>query len=150
MDIDFYHVTKGSLYDAAALLSEKVFQAGMRAVVTLSNVEEVEEFDHKLWTYKQKSFVPHGNQKSGYAEHQPIWLTDFQENPNGAEVLINVGLSPESEFGSFKRILDIFNGFDEDAVSKARARWKVYKTRGANLNYWRQVQGSGKWEKMEL
>ena len=33
------------------------------------------------------SWLPHGTAQDGSAEEQPIWLTDSDENPNGAAFL---------------------------------------------------------------
>lgn len=150
VEINFYHVTNGTTHQIAARLCEKIYESNLRAVVYLDTQEELESLDHSLWTYKQKSFLPHASARDGNAELQPFWLTLDLENPNDADVLLYLKAEPLEAFSSFKRVLDIFSGCDEDAVSLARIRWKTYKTQGLLLNYWRQQPDSGRWEKVKL
>ena len=41
----------------------------------------------RLGPYDPNGFLPHGNKRDGHGDRQPIWLTDQDENPNGASVL---------------------------------------------------------------
>jgi len=47
---------------------------------------------------------------------------------------------------SFKRVFDLFNGRDEEAVKAARTRWSSYKRDGHSLLYWKQDE-TGRWTK---
>ena len=99
-----------------------------------------------LWTYNPATFLPHGSRKDGNEAEQPVYLTTLEENPNGANLLAVTDGSVPTEANVFTRILDIFDGRDEQEVTAARARWKTYKDAGQNLQYWQQQENGG-WAK---
>src|SRR4051812_32463308 len=87
-DVGFYHLTATTLESALPRLLEKVLAAGQRAVVMAGSPERVEALNGQLWTYNPGSFLPHGSKADGSAADQPVWLTDQDENPNSAAVLV--------------------------------------------------------------
>ena len=60
---------------------EKVLAMGERAVVVTGSAERAESLASALWTYDDRSFLPHGTAKDGSAADQPIWITTVIENP---------------------------------------------------------------------
>ncbi len=69
-------------------LLERVLERGKRAVVVAASDERVAYLNTFLWTYAQRSFLPHGAADDGFAEDQPIYLTSAEENPGNATVLL--------------------------------------------------------------
>ncbi|HXI88312.1 MAG TPA: DNA polymerase III subunit chi, partial [Parvularculaceae bacterium] len=109
--------------------------------------ERVEALDGHLWTYRDDSFLPHAAGGT-HSELQPVWLTDTEEVPNGADVLFLVDgaeADPEALSG-FSRCVMIFDGADEGAVTKARGFWKAAADAGHDATYWKQSE-AGRWEK---
>jgi len=147
-DIGFYHLTRSSLEQALPKLLEKVISSGKRAVVRAGSEERVQCLNAALWTYEQGSFLPHGSNREGQAEKQPIWLTGSQENPNGSQILIVTDGAQAPDFEGYERCLEMFNGNDPDAVAAARERWKAYRDAGHELTYWQQTE-SGGWMKKD-
>lgn len=147
-DIGFYHLTRSPLEQALPKLLEKVIASGKRAVVRAGSEERVQFLNAAFWTYEQESFLPHGSNREGHAESQPIWLTDYQENPNGSHILIVTDGAPAPDFEAFERCLELFNGNDADAVTAARERWKTYRDGGHDLTYWQQTETGG-WAKKD-
>ena len=137
-DIRFYHLTRMTLEQALPELLEKTLDRGWRAVVKAGSPERVESLTQHLWTYKPDRFLPHGNAKDGQAERQPIWLTDQDERPNGAEVLFLTDGVASARLGDYQRVCDLFDGNDESALAAARHRWAASKTDGHVLSYWQQ------------
>ena len=86
-DINFYHLTARPLEWALPKLLEKSLQAEARVVVMASSEERVADLNAHLWAFDQDSWLPHGSEKDGNAELQPIWLTIADENPNEARFL---------------------------------------------------------------
>ena len=78
-DIGFYHLTATALDRALTKLLEKTLEAGERAVVRLASAERVQALNGHLWTYEDRSWLPHGTEREGEAELQPVWLTDREE-----------------------------------------------------------------------
>ncbi|GGF25288.1 DNA polymerase III subunit chi [Aliidongia dinghuensis] len=145
-EIGFYHLQRSPLGEALPRLLEKALAAGLRVLVRVPNEAEVERLVVQLWTYDAGTFLPHGSARDGRSADQPIYLTAADENPNGAELLAQVGGAEMSDVGPFKRCLDLFDGGDDDQVSAARTRWKRYQAEGHQLTYWQQ-KPSGGWER---
>ena len=145
-DVGFYHLQRTPLEQALPKLLEKVLGAGLRAVLKAGSEERVEALNSLLWTYDQRGFLPHGSRKDGHAEAQPVWLTDLEENPNGAKVLILTDGASADSVADYDRCLDMFDGNDPEAVEAARERWKAYKAAGHTVTYWQQTERGG-WEK---
>lgn len=143
--IGFYHLTRLPLDQALPRLLEKAQAAGLKAVVMAGSRERVEHLNGLLWTFNEDSWLPHGSAADGEAELQPIWLTDQDENPNGATVLVLCdGVAPAT-VGAYARCLDLFDGRDDEAVQAARERWKTWKAEGHQLVYYQQTERGG-WE----
>lgn len=144
-EIHFYHLTSTPLERALPKLLEKALQGGFKCVVQVGSDEQAEHLNNALWTYDPNSFLPHGSAKDGSGEDQPIYLTTAMENPNQANLLVVADGSEISQPDGYARILDIFDGTDAEATTKARSRWKAYKERGFTLEY-RQQSESGAWK----
>jgi len=147
-EVGFYHLTRTPLERALPKLLEKAIAAGKRAVVRAGSAERVEFLNTALWTYEPSSFLPHGAAKEGEAVRQPIWLTDTDENPNAAQILVLTDGASVTDIGAYERCLEMFDGRDPQAVEAARARWRGYREGGHPLTYWQQTE-SGGWEKKE-
>jgi DNA polymerase-3 subunit chi len=145
-DIRFYHMQKQTLDDVLPLLLEKAYKAGHKAVIKFENTAEVERFDTLLWTYRQSGFLPHGSKKDGQAERQPIWLTDSEENPNNADMLVLAQGQSSQGIEDYALCCEMLDGRSAEQVSAARARWKEYQAAGHTVTYWFQGE-SGGWEK---
>lgn len=145
-EVGFYHLTRLSLEQALPRLLERAMSAGHRAVVLAGSTERIEALNAQLWTYAERSWLPHGGAREGFAEDQPIWLSTREENPNGADLLFMVDGVEPGFVGAFARAFDLFDGADEEAVSAARRRWAAWRSAGHALTYWRQTDGGG-WEK---
>lgn len=145
-EVRFYHLQKIPLERALPQLLEKTLERGWRAVVMAGSGERVAALDSHLWTYGKDSFLPHGTAKDGHAEHQPVWLTDADENPNGANVLFLVDGAESDNLRRYELCCEIFDGNDDEAVARARRHWTACKEVGLSLTYWQQGERGG-WEK---
>lgn len=143
--IGFYHLMRLPLEQALPKLLDKALSAGFRAVVLAGSAERVEFLNDRLWTYEPDSWLPHGSARDGEAALQPVWLTDVDENPNQANVLVMCDGAASEKVGEFQRCLDLFDGNDPEAVEKARERWKRWKAEGHELVYYQQTDRGG-WE----
>lgn len=138
-EIRFYHLTRAGLENILPDLLEKTLQRGWKAVVMAGSPERTEALTQHLWTYNPNNFLPHGNEKDGNAEAQPIWLTPKDERPNAAEVLFLTDGATSDHVGDYARVCEIFDGTDEAALASARRRWSAYKSAGHDLSYWQQA-----------
>lgn len=145
-EVWFYDLRRQKLEDALPKLLEKVLVAGKRAVVILGSEERVEAVNTLLWTYDDRSFLPHGSARDGFASEQPIWLTTGDENPNGADILVLADGARSSHIAEYERCLELFDGNDPEVVTAARMRWKAYREVGYDVAYWQQ-DARGRWER---
>lgn len=142
----FYQLLRSGLEDELPRLLEMTQARGKRAVVMAGSPERVEALTQHLWTYRDDSFLPHGSAKDGSPAEQPIWLTEADENPNGAAYLFLTDGAVSEKLDEYERCHDMFDGRDPQALAAARARWKALKEAGHELAYWRQKDQGG-WEK---
>ena len=144
-EVRFYHLQRMPLERALPLLLQRTLDRGWRAVVLADSQERVQALNGQLWTFGKDSFLPHGTAREGDAPLQPVWLTDQDENPNGADVLFLVDGAESEHLGDFELCCDMFDGRDETAVAQARSRWTACKNTGLHLTYWQQNE-NGRWE----
>lgn len=148
-EIRFYHLLSQTLDQALPAFLTKALSAGSRVIVRVPDEREAERLNAHLWTWRPEAFLPHGSSKDGFSSDQPIYLTDRDENPNSADILILThGTSSESA-GSYRLCCDFFDGSNESAVLAARQRWKAASTSGFDLTYWIQNEQGG-WNKKEI
>ena len=145
----FYHLERRSLEDVLPGLVEKSLERGWRVVVQATSQERADALDAHLWTYRDDSFLPHATGRTGDAQDQPIVLVVDEANPNCANVrflIDNAALPADS--GSYERMVLLFNGDDQEALSGARAAWTDCKSRGFDVTYW-QADERGRWRRRE-
>ena len=147
----FYHLERSGLEDVLPGLLERTRAREWRAVVRVGSAERMETLDTHLWTYSEQTFLAHGTAADGHPTRQPIYLTTENENPNQAQVLFLVGGAVPENWAApalrdYARIMLLFDGRDEDALSSARAQWRSSKEAGHDVTYWKESSG-GKWEK---
>jgi DNA polymerase-3 subunit chi len=145
IEYGFYHLTRTPLEPALGQLLERVLASGQRAVVVASSPERVEALNRALWIFGRESFLPHGSREDGFAEDQPVFLTDAADFPNGATVLVLVDGAEVEPPPQFTRCLYMFDGNDEAAVAQARDFWRRLRDRGEALTYWQQTERG--WQK---
>jgi DNA polymerase-3 subunit chi len=145
-EVYFYHLESRTLEQVLPTLLERSIGRGWRAVVQASSKERVEALNTALWTYREDSFLPHGDLSDGLAAAQPIFLTDEADNPNDAAVRFLVDGATLEDASPYTRVVYVFDGHDEAAVARARAAWGEAKDKGYAVSYWQQ-DGDGRWQK---
>jgi DNA polymerase III subunit chi len=147
----FYHLERRSLEEVLPGLVEKSLERGWRAVIRTDSAERSEALDSLLWTYDDQSFLPHAQAGDGEAARQKVLITVEEGNPNSAKILFCVGGAQPSDWRDAKladlvRVVLLFDGRDEAALSGARQAWKAAKDCGHEVTYWKESP-SGKFEK---
>ena len=145
--VDFYHLQNSSLEDVLPKLLEKAYATGKNIVVKIGNAERIDFINSLLWTYNDTSFLPHGSKKDGFADMQPIWLTDGDDLPNNPELLFLAdGADIDAkQVLSFERVFNIFDGNNPESLQKARQLWKNFKQETSDVFYWQQNE-NGIWQ----
>lgn len=140
----FYHLERGSLEAALGPLVEKCLQRRWRVLI-VADPQRLRDIDAALWTWKDDSFIPHG-QDMDAPQSQPVLISSRAEAQNGAGVLILLdGAEPEG--GAFERIMVVFSGGDEATRNKARTQFKAAREAGSIVRYFQQTSSGGWSEK---
>ena len=137
-EIAFCNLAGAPLERGLALLLEQIYAQGARALVVAATAARVEALNMALWTYRPDSFLPHGWAGDGAADEQPIWLTDREENPNGATALVLIEGREWLDLAAFPACYYLFDRDDPAARDEARERWRRYREGGHQLAYWEQ------------
>ncbi len=144
-DVAFYHLQRSPLAAVLPALLQRTLAAGKRGLVRTGSEERCEDLNALLWTQDPNGWLPHGSARDGSAEAQPIFLTNRDENPNGAEFVFLTDGAEVADLGQFERGFDLFDGNDAAALEAARGRWRGLKESGHTLTYWQQNE-AGKWQ----
>ena len=144
-EVRFYHLTRTPLDRVLPTLLEKTLERGKKALVLVENEQQAEDINALLWTYNDRSFLPHGTTAEGEADRQPIWITDQNEAPNNATYAFMLGVARLENPSRFEMTALLFDGNSDHAVASARESWKAYKDKGLEVSYWQQ-NDRGAWE----
>ena len=141
----FHHLERRRLDQALPDLLDSALAEGLRAVVQARSPEEVEAINERLWTFSEESFLPHGSARDGDAEAQPVFLTDGEDNPNGASlrVLLSGLEAAPLAGGVYSRVILLFDGNDETALLDARRQWTAVRATGSPQSYWKEGEDGG-------
>jgi len=115
----------------ACRLAEKACEQGLRVAVRTAGPAETAALDELMWTFSDRSFVPHAvwPAEPAVAGHTPVLIASGATPDSHCDVLINLGHEGPPEPGRYARICEIV-GADEDARRHARARWRSYSDAG--------------------
>jgi len=139
-EFSFYQLLHTSLEQALPKILEKVRELDLRAVVVVGSGARVDSLSQVLWTYDPATFLAHGTARDGHPGDQPIWLTEHDENPNGAEVVVVADGATVASPERYRRCIEIFDGRDEAATAAARERYRQIRDAGHPLKYFRQTE----------
>jgi DNA polymerase III subunit chi len=143
----FYHLQGQKLESVLPALLERSLERGWKVIVQGSSEERLDALDVHLWTYRDDGFLPHGTWREPDAAAQPVLLTLNEGNPNGANVRFLIDGAPvPADVEAYQRLVLLFDGEDEEAVTAARAHWSEAKAKGFDSTYW-QPDGQGRWTK---
>lgn len=115
----------------ACRLAEKAFDQGLRVAVHTASPSETAELDELMWTFSDRSFVPHAvwPAEPVVAEHTPVLISGGATPQSHRDVLVNLAAEAPGDFEAFGRVCEIVAP-DEPAKRAARARWRRYRDAG--------------------
>lgn len=147
--VNFYHLTRAPLHEAASALLERAVKQGwrvmLRGAADAQGRAALERLDEQLRLYPEESFLPHGIEGGAADAAQPVLLG---QGPvvNGANALMLLAGAPvvAAEAQEMERVWLLFEGGDEAQVMAARAEWRAVVGAGHVAQYWSDE--SGRWE----
>lgn len=115
----------------ACRLAEEAYQQGLRVAVRTANATETATLDDALWTFSDRSFVPHGPwpAEPEFAAATPVLVGSGAFPDSHRDVLINLAADAPADGARYARICEVVGG-DEDAKRLARLRWRGYREAG--------------------
>jgi len=131
--IDFYVLTDAAP-DAhlrfVCRLAEKAVDQSHRVFVRVSDADTARRIDDLLWTFGDRSFLPHEIATDRSPSHERVRIL-IGENPptNFCEVVINLAATAPSDVGAMQRVAEIVPA-DAELKKAARERFKVYRDKG--------------------
>ena len=128
MRVDFYHLEKTPLDNVLPILLEKAYESDQKVLIKVDIAERADYLNTLLWTYKPDSFLPHGVEKDGNAESQPILITHKDNyNPNKATLVVLLDNIPIPMEDGFVRALYFFDGRNPDSLQKHVKNGNVFR-----------------------
>ena len=132
--VDFYPLgepDRRARLVTACRLAEKAYDQGLRVAVRTANAAETAEFDELLWTFSDRSFVPHvvWPTEPDVVAATPVVVGSANLPPSHRDVLINLAPDAPADFSAYARICEVVGG-DEDAKKAGRLRWRTYRDAG--------------------
>jgi DNA polymerase-3 subunit chi len=115
----------------ACRLAEKAFEQGLRVAVRTASPSETAELDELMWTFSDRSFVPHAvwPAEPAVAEATPVLIASGVLPDSHCGALINLAAEPPAEPARYARVCEVVGG-DEDSKKRARLRWRAYRDAG--------------------
>jgi DNA polymerase III subunit chi len=112
-------------------LAEKAYEQGLKVAVRTASPAETAEMDDLLWTFADRSFVPHGiwPAEPEFAAATPVLIGSSALPDTHRDVLINLGPDAPGEVSGYARVCEVVSG-DEDSKQRARQRWRTYRSAG--------------------
>jgi DNA polymerase-3 subunit chi len=132
--VDFYLLRAAdprARLTTACRLAEKACGQGLRVAVRTSGPAETAELDELMWTFSDRSFVPHSVWPTGHevADETPVLIANGAFPDSHRDVLINLAPEPPGDAAGFARVCEIV-GADEAGKRQARQRWRQYRDAG--------------------
>jgi len=135
--IDFYVLSEED--DAAPLrfacrLAEKAVEQGHRVHLRTASPPQTQRIDDLLWTFSDRSFLPHELTTGGSASHERIMVLvgESVAPPSHRQLLINLTDALPEDFGDYQRVAEIVAA-DPERKRLGRERYKGYRERGCTL-----------------
>ncbi len=133
--IDFYILKdSGKQADArfACRLAGKIFAQGHHLYINTQSNQQLQAMDQMLWTFRDRSFLPHAIYDAGNHNTPPILLGHGVEPDHSHDVhdvMVNLADEVPSFFSRFERVAELVTG-DNEQRQLARQRYRFYKERG--------------------
>jgi len=129
--VDFYVLQSSApklRWTCACRLAEKAYLRGMRVLILTASAAEAQTLDALLWTFSERSFVPHGlcGEGGGADPAAPVQLAAAAPQNPLADLLVNVSDRMPAEPHHFKRIAEIVDA-DAERRRLGRERYKSYR-----------------------
>lgn len=130
--VEFYvleEVSADARLRLACRLAEQAWSDARQVFVLAGSADEARRMDELLWTYRDRSFVPHDLVENGGANPPAVLIGTSPAQAGTRDVLINLGPQVPEGCEQFARIVEPLDA-DAERRQRGRERYRVYRERG--------------------
>jgi DNA polymerase-3 subunit chi len=128
--VDFYILKSAAAkqrFSFACRLTEKAYLRDLKVVILQDNLSDAKALDELLWTFNERSFVPHEVSVDGrFDSATPVHLALESANMPVADLLVNLTDRLPSRWERYARVAEIIDA-DEERRRLGRERFKAYR-----------------------
>ena len=129
--VDFYVLKTAAAkqrWAFACRLTEKAYLKNLKIVVVSDTLADAQALDELLWTFNERSFVPHKVclDEQAVDPATPVHLTLGATAIPSADLLINLAQQLPAQFQGYARIAEVIDA-DEERRRLGRERFKTYR-----------------------
>jgi DNA polymerase-3 subunit chi len=136
--VDFYILkssTPKQRWTFACRLTEKAYMRDLKVVLLGDTVAEIEAIDALLWTFSERSFVPHDIHRGRPSDlaappaagpAAAVQLTHDLDSVGSADLLVNMSARLPAPLDRFARVAEIIDA-DDERRRLGRERFKAYR-----------------------
>lgn len=111
---------------------EKAYINNHSIYVHVANLEEAQNFDTQLWTFRDISFIPHEMYNRTVNSTVPVLIGYDSEIALTKDMLINLAIAVPIFYQQFNHIIEVV--YNDAAVkAAARKRYQVYQNAGYKI-----------------
>jgi len=129
--VDFYVLNSGTPEQRRAFacrLTEKAYLRDLSIVIVSDTLPDTQALDDLLWTYDERSFIPHKITGEGHAPDPAtkVHLTALPESAPPADLLVNLAARLPPHWEGYGRIAEVIDA-DAERRRLGRERFKMYR-----------------------
>jgi DNA polymerase-3 subunit chi len=135
--VDFYVLSEDApdaRLRCACRLAEQAVEQGQRVYLRTASASEAQRLDELLWTFNDRSFLPHEIFSGSPASHARvlILLGDAAPPASHRQLVVNLTDAVPVELADYERVAEIVD-VDPERKRNARERFRQYRERGCTL-----------------
>lgn len=129
--VDFYILKSAApkqRWAFACRLTEKAYLRDLSIVILNETMADAQALDEMLWTFNERSFVPHklAADERSLDPKTPVHLILESTPAPSADLLVNLALRLPTQMQQYSRIAEIVDA-DEERRRLGRERFKAYR-----------------------
>lgn len=118
----------------ACKLAEKAYRLGFKSYILTNSLQQAQQIDHTLWTFRANSFVPHEIFQDNVPSAANAVIIGTQQPPAlWQHTLINLSTDCPLQVAQSTQIFELLDN-DETQKQAGRLRYRHYKTLGITPN----------------
>ena len=133
--VNFIVLNEANKHRIVCEIVEKLYTAGKRTIVHVTEESEGQKLDQMMWSWKQNSFVPHLYCNEVNQEFtEPVIIAKSIIKTDRFDSLLLVQPADIKIIQTFDTVFDFAEKYDLALVKKSRERYKLYQQENFKLN----------------